>query len=142
MKNHKSFRHLRAKFEVTCSFRSPDNGLVSDQGISNFLFSIQIYYKLKLLLLLNPKSYWLETWASYHSWQKKSAHVKKNPKTTSCRQYMTSWPSSSFLPSLEPSGSPYFFWMRKLFTQNLSWFWKLALFSTIFEHNTGTIFIE
>ena len=115
----KQIKNLCAKFGVVCSLRFPDNGLVSDQCISNFLFSSQIYYKLKLLLLLNPKSYWLETWTSNYSRQKKSTYVSKNSQMTSCRHYMTSWPSSGFLPSSEPCRSPYSFWMRKPFTQHL-----------------------
>ena len=77
VKNHKSFRHLHANFVVVCSLRFPDNGLVSDQSISNYFFPRQIYYKLWLLFLLNPKSYWLETWISNYLWQKKSTYFKK-----------------------------------------------------------------
>ena len=73
----KQIKNLCAKFGVVCSLRFADNGLVSDQCISNFLFSDQIYCKLKLLLLLNPKSYWLETWTSNYSRQKKSTYVSK-----------------------------------------------------------------
>ena len=130
IKIQKSLRHLCAKFWVVCSLRSPDNGLVSGQGVSNFLLSSQIYYQLKLLLLLKPKSYWLETWASNHSYFKeiclrqkiwKWRHVDIYDVMTLFRffaKFGAIWKSVLLLNE------------KTIYTEFVSWFWKLASFST------------